>query len=94
MWAEIEPAKPSATTRNRPRPAAVKLCASCLRCRAGPNYVWLCGAVEALFDGADADERAGEDAERVERGHYRVHVSPAPCGADRADEQGECGQDR
>ena len=65
MWAEIEPAKPSATTRNRPRPAAVKLCASCLRCRTGPNYVWLCGAVEALFDGADADERAGEDAERV-----------------------------
>lgn len=46
-----------------------------------------------LFDGADADERAGEDAERVERGHYRVHVSPAPCGADRTDEQGECGQD-
>ena len=33
------PAKPSATTRNRPRPAAVKLCASCLRCRTGPNCV-------------------------------------------------------
>ena len=54
---------------------------------------WLCGEVDALFDGADADERAGEDAERVERGHYRVHVRPAPCGADRVDEQGECGQD-
>ena len=49
--------------------------------------------VPAGADGADADERAGEDAERVERGHYRVHVSPAPCGADRAHEQGECGQD-
>ena len=58
---------------------------------AGPNYVWLCG--EALFDGADADERAGEDAERVERDNYRVHVRPVPCGAYRADEYGECGQD-
>ena len=46
-----------------------------------------------MFDGADADERAGEDAERVERDNYRVHVMPAPCGADRVDEQGECGQD-
>ena len=54
--------------------------------------MWLRG--EALFDGADADKRAGEDTERVERDDYRVHVSPAPCGADRADEQGECGQDR
>ena len=65
-----------------------------LRCRTGLNCAWWsCGEVEALFDGADADERAGEDAERVERGHDGVHVRPAPCGADRAHEQGECGQD-
>lgn len=35
----------------------------------------------------------GEDAERVECDNYRVHVRPVPCGADRADEYGECGQD-
>ena len=57
-------------------------------------HVWLCGAVEALFDGADADERAGEDAERVERDNYRVHVSPAPVRRlPSAHEHGECGQD-
>ena len=53
---------------------------------------WSCGEVDALFDGADADESAGEDAERVERGHYRVHVRPAPCGADRATNTASAGR--
>ena len=98
MWAKCgqksSPRSPLPQRENGPDRQVGRLGLSRLRCRAGPNCAWWsCGEVEALFDGADADERAGEDAERVERGHYRVHVSPAPCGADRTDEQGECGQD-
>lgn len=98
MWAKCgqksSPRSPLSQRENGPDRQVGRLGLSRLRCRTGPNCAWWsCGEVEALFDGADADERAGEDAERVERGHYRVHVSPAPCGADRADEQDECGQD-
>ena len=98
MWAKCgqksSPRSPLPQRENGPDRQVGRLGLSRLRCRTGPNCAWWsCGEVEALFDGADADERAGEDAERVERGHYRVHVSPAPCGADRTDEQGECGQD-
>lgn len=45
-----------------------------------------------MFDGADADERADERAERVERGHDLIDVRQSPGGTHHMREHGQSGQ--